>query len=213
MTTIDWTLSPTAIEAESFRRIEAEVDSSAWPLPEWRIVRRLIHTTGDCGLASAVRCLHDPVTAGLTALAAGVPIYCDSSMIAHGLSLERLRRVHPATQPERIRCHVGDPDVAEAARQQGLARSLAAVEKAAPWLDGSIALIGNAPLALAAICRDVAAGRYRPALVVGMPVGFVHVEESKQMLADSGLSAVLVAGRRGGSPLAVATVHAIIESA
>lgn len=208
-----WDLSPDAIEQESFRRIEAEVGPHTFAPTEWRVVRRLIHTTANFDVAKFIHFQGDPVAAGLQAIRAGAPIYCDSQMIRNGLSLRRLQKINPAYRPEHIVCRVDDPIVAEEARRRGQTRALVAVELSRSMLDGAIILIGNAPLALASVARLIATEGLRPALVIGMPVGFVNVEESKDMILRTATPQIVLQGRMGGSPLAVAALHAITESA
>ena len=205
---VRWNLSGEEIERESFRTIEAECDLHIkLPAPEWRVVRRLIHTTADPHIADTVVFRHDAVASGLKALR------CDSKMIRSGLSLARLRRLNPDYGPERLHCHIDDPDVLARAKAEGRTRALCSAEKARPLLDGAIVLIGNAPLALARIARYVLEESARPALVVGMPVGFVNVVESKALLARCAVTQITLEARRGGSALAVATLHAVMESA
>lgn len=208
-----WDLSGEAIEQESFRIIETESSLQAsLPLPEWRVARRLIHTTADLHIADTLTFRHDAITAGLTALRAGRPLYCDSNMIRAGLSVERLKRLHPGYSRDSIHCYISDTDVAERAAREGRTRAICSAEKARPLLDGAIVLIGNAPLALARIARYVLEEGIRPALVIGMPVGFVNVVESKELLALCPIPQIVLEGRRGGSALAVTTLHAVIES-
>jgi precorrin isomerase len=210
---VQWDLSPEAIEAESFRRIEEEAGPHPFGPREWRVVRRMVHTTANFGLIPLAHFAGDPVTAGLRALKAGAPVYCDSQMIRNGLSLARLRKLNPGYDRERIVCRVDDPAVARAAKERGQTRALVAVEESRAMLDGAIVLIGNAPLALASVARLIGEGVIRPALVIGMPVGFVNVVESKEMIMAVPVPQIVLKGRMGGSPLAVATLHAITESA
>ncbi|MEG2005541.1 MAG: precorrin-8X methylmutase, partial [Bilophila sp.] len=178
--TLRWDLSGSAIEQESFRIIAEESSlHTTLPLPEWRIARRLIHTTADLHIADTLTFRHDPIKAGLVALRACCPIYCDSNMIRAGLPVERLQRLHPDYTRESLHCTISDPDVARRAAQEGRTRALCSAEKARPLLEGAIVLIGNAPLALARIARYILEEHVRPALVIGMPVGFVNVVESK----------------------------------
>ena len=182
---IRWNLSGMEIERESFRVIESECDlHKRMPAPEWRVARRLIHTTADM-----------------------------SKMIRAGLSIERLKRLNPGYGPESLHCHISDQDVIDRAKLEGHTRALCSAEKARPMLDGAIVLIGNAPLALARIARYALEEGVRPALVVGMPVGFVNVVESKELLAQCDVPQIVLEGRRGGSALAVTTLHAVMESA
>ena len=211
---IRWDLSGEAIERESFRIIETETDLPArLPLPEWRVALRLIHTTADLRIADTLRFINAPVTSGLAALRNGAPIFCDSKMIRAGLSLDRLRRLNPSYGSEAVHCHISDLDVVERARREGRTRAICGAEKARPMLDGAIVLIGNAPLALARIARFILEEGVRPALVVGMPVGFVNVVESKELLRLCPVPQIVLEGRRGGSALAVTTLHAVMESA
>ncbi len=209
---IDWEMSGAEIERESFLRIEREMgDTPQFSSSERIIARRLIHTTADFSLADNLWFSGEPIRAGLQALQAGAPLYCDSSMIRSGISQARLRQLNPEYGPEDIHCYVADPEVAAKAGKLGIARSLAALDKAREVLDGAIVLIGNAPLALAGIVRMVVEEHIRPRLIIGMPVGFVHVVESKEMLMATDIPHIVITGRRGGSPLAVATLHAIME--
>ena len=170
METIRWNMSPAEIEQESFRRIEAECDlHRTLSAPHWRVARRLIHTTADMHIADTLVFRHDPVAAGLAALRRKAPIFCDSQMLRSGLSLPKLRTLHPGYGPEDLHCYITDPDVVERARTEGHTRALCSAEKARPLLDGGIVLIGNAPLALARIARYILEEGVRPALVVGMP--------------------------------------------
>lgn len=211
---IRWDLNAEEIESESFRTIESECpESSDMPLPVWRVARRLIHTTADTDIARTLAFRHDPISSGLAALREKRPVFCDSNMIRAGLSLDRLRRLNPAYEREDIHCYISDPDIITQARAMHRTRAICAAEKARPLLDGGIILTGNAPLSLARIARYILEENIRPALVIGMPVGFVNVVESKQLLGMCDVPQIVLEGRRGGSALAVTTLHAIIESA
>ena len=209
---IDWDMSGADIEAESFRRIDEEMGPHDYGETEWRIIRRLIHTTADFSIADNVDLRHDPVNAGIEAVRDGAPIYCDSNMLASGISVKVLQQYNQTYSRDSISCLVGDPAVAVEAKRRGVARSLVAIEKAQHVVDGGIVLIGNAPLALAALARMIEKDEVKPRLVIGMPVGFVHVLESKEMLQRTEVPQVVLQGRRGGSPLAVAAFHGIINT-
>lgn len=206
-------MSGEEIEAESFRIIDREAGSHRFSSGQWEVVRRLLHTTADFGLTEHIRFSADAVESAVKALGAGAPIYVDSNMIRSGLSLARLKRVCPEYAPEKILCHVADEDVAELARKNGLPRSLYAVRKATPILNEGIAVFGNAPVALMELNRMIMEDGLKPALVIAMPVGFVHVVESKDELMTLDVPYVALAGRRGGSPLAVSTIHALCSVA
>lgn len=201
------------IEAKSFETIDAESPRAGFSSGQWAVVRRLIHATADFSLADQISFSANGVDAGISALKSGSRIYVDSNMILSGLSLARLRRVRSSYGPDRLMCHVADPDVAQLSRETGLPRSLHAVRKSAEKLHGAIAVFGNAPVALMELNRMIMEDGIVPKLVIGMPVGFVHVVESKQELMSLDIEFIAIKGRRGGSPLAVAAIHALCELA
>lgn len=200
------------IEARSFEIIDS-LAPRPFPPTEWEVIRRMIHTTGDVGIAEDVRFSPDVFDAARVALAKGAPIYADSNMIRAGLSVARLREVSPEYSKEKILCHVADSEIAAEAKTQKLPRSLFAIRKARPWLTGSIVVFGNAPVALLELNRMIVEENVRPALVIAMPVGFVHVVESKEEFMSLGIPYVALIGRRGGSALAVSALHALCSLA
>ena len=211
-----WDLTGPEIEAESFRRIDAEASPeqrARFTAAEWHVARRLVHTTADFGILDFLKFTSGAVESGLAALQRGALIYTDSNMIKSGLSVPKLQKFHPGYTRDSILCPVADPATARLAAERSITRALAAVELHAERLDGAIFLCGNAPLALAGMVKLALERGIRPALAVGMPVGFVNVVESKEYLMETGLEYITLAGRRGGSPLAVATLHGIIENA
>lgn len=211
-----WDLTGPEIEAESFRRIDAEAapeQRARFTSAEWHVARRLVHTTADFGILNLLKFTPGAVESGLAALRRGALIYTDSNMIKSGLSVPKLQKFHPGYTRDAILCPVADPATARLAAERSITRALAAVELHAERLDGAIFLCGNAPLALAGMVKLALERGIRPALAVGMPVGFVNVVESKEYLMETDLEYITLAGRRGGSPLAVATLHGIIENA
>jgi precorrin isomerase len=200
-------LSGPEIERRSFEAIDRDARHSL-PADQWEIVRRMIHTVGDLSLGGLVRFSADAIESGMTALRQGRPIYADSNMIRAGVSLPRLRSANTGYSVEKIFCHVADADVAEQSARTNLPRSLFAIRKARRMLDGGIAVFGNAPVALLELNRMIIEEGIRPALVLAMPVGFVHVIESKDELMALSVPHVAVVGNRGGSTLAVAALHA-----
>ncbi|MEI6315822.1 MAG: precorrin-8X methylmutase [Syntrophus sp. (in: bacteria)] len=206
-------LSGADIEARSFAIIDREAPVHHFSAQEWEVVRRMIHTVGDFGILENVRFSAAAITAAEAALKKGCPLYVDSNMIRNGLSLERLHSACSHYGWEHIHCHIADDDVAREAREQGLPRSLFAVRKAKAILDGGIAVFGNAPVALLELNRFIMEEGLRPALVVAMPVGFVHVIESKEELMSLDVPYITLTGRRGGSPLAVSVIHALCSLA
>ena len=208
-TFLDTPLSGPEIEAKSMEIIDREAPAHPFGPGEWQIVRRMIHTVGDFGIIEAVRFSHDAVEAGVKAIKGCRSIFADSNMIRTGISLARLHSVCGFYRRESVICHVADEDVTRTARRSGLPRSFHAVQKAKPLLEGAIVLIGNAPVALMEISRMIIEEGLRPSLVVALPVGFVHVVESKEELMSLAVPYIATVGRRGGSPLAVSVIHAL----
>jgi precorrin-8X/cobalt-precorrin-8 methylmutase len=206
-------MSGPEIEARSFEIIDSEAPANEFSPDQWQVVRRMIHTVGDFSIMENVRFSDDAIPAAVDALRRGSPIYVDSNMMRSGISLARLKNVCPDYTPDSINCHVADKDVAEQAKETSLPRSLFAVRKAQGVLNGGIAAFGNAPAALLELNRMIIEEGIRPALVIAMPVGFVHVVESKQELMSLGVPYIALDGRRGGSPLAVSVIHALCSVA
>jgi precorrin-8X/cobalt-precorrin-8 methylmutase len=199
---------PTAIEQESFAIIEAEVPE---PRPfqgrEWRIVRRLIHATADFELLSLVRFHPRAITAGLEALSSGALVITDTRMAQEGISARRRTELGFT-----VACAMTDPAVAEAAKSRGCTRAMAAMDLCADMKGPLVLAIGNAPTALLRLLELMRQGALRPALVIGMPVGFVNAAQSKDLLmAQDEVPYIAIQGRKGGSALAAATVNALAE--
>lgn len=205
--------SAQAIESLSFETIECEAPPHGFSYAQWQVVRRMIHTTGDFSIMESVRFSADALSAGIEALTSGQPLYVDSNMIRWGLSVSRLRMAWERYDRSSIHCHVADDDVAKKAQLAGLPRSILAVRKIGSKLEGAIAVFGNAPTALLELNRLIIEEGVRPAVVIAAPVGFVHVEESKEELMELPVPHITLAGRRGGSPIAVSIVHALCSLA
>jgi precorrin-8X/cobalt-precorrin-8 methylmutase len=202
--------APQDIERESMRIIDAEVPE---PRPfagaRWLVVRRMIHTSADFELLDLVRFSPGAVRAGVAALAAGCALFTDTHMARCAIPLRRLAPLGCS-----IACFMDDPEVAVRARSEGITRARAAVDHAAEEMSGAILVVGNAPTALLRILEHVRAGRMAPALVVGMPVGFVNAAESKDLLmAQDRVPFITIAGRKGGSALAGSAVNALADMA
>jgi precorrin-8X/cobalt-precorrin-8 methylmutase len=197
------------IERESFRIIEAEVGEHSFSVEEWPIVRRVIHTTGDFDYARWIRFQAEAIARGTEALRRGAAIVTDTRMIRVGLAPWRL-----SWFDNEVVTPAEDPNTRVWADQLRTTRSVAALRKATPLLEGSLVVVGNAPTALLEIIRLIREEQVRPALVVGVPVGFVQAAESKEELRRlDHQPAITVLGRKGGSPVAVAVVHALLELA
>jgi len=200
-----------AIEHDSFAIIDGEVESHGYSDEQWPIVRRLIHSTGDFEFNGLVDFHPRAVQAGIEAVLRGSGIVTDVEMIGVGLSKKRL--AHFGMQTNHF---IGDDDVIEAAKAEGTTRAVQAMRKAANLglLQGAVVGVGNAPTALLEILRMTWEAEACPALVIGMPVGFVSATESKELLAkESEVPWIITRGRKGGSTLVVAALHALLALA
>ncbi|WP_027187601.1 precorrin-8X methylmutase [Desulfovibrio cuneatus] len=205
MITLDPHNTPQGIEDRSFAIIDAEIDPKPFHGDAWQVARRLVHTSGDTGLVADLWLPDAAVAAGVAAIRAGAPIFTDTEMARAGMPLRRLSPFGCTVQ-----CLLAAPGVAELAVAEGITRSRAGVLCLGKAMEGSIIAIGNAPTALLAMLEAVAENGIMPALVVGMPVGFVNAAESKELLVQQkALHSLVLRGRRGGSPLAAATVNAL----
>jgi precorrin-8X/cobalt-precorrin-8 methylmutase len=195
---------PQEIEAESFRRIDSLVEAHDFSPEVWPVVRRMIHTTGDVDFHKTVLVHPQAITAGVEALRRGCSLATDTRMLLAGISTGRLGRL--GVEPF---CILDEPEVAAAAARQGTTRTAAGLELALPRLAGGIVAIGNAPTALLRLLELLAAGAPRPALVVGLPVGFVNAAESKEALSRQHCPFITALGPKGGSAVAAAAVNAL----
>lgn len=202
-------LPPDAIEARSFALIDAEVpEPRPFSGPAWEVARRLIHTTGDTSLPADLVLPAAAVAAGVAALRAGATVFTDTRMACVGIPARRLAPLGASAV-----CLLDLPGVADKAAAEGITRSRAAMLLAGPRLAGSLVAIGNAPTALLTLLELLDHGLPAPALIIGMPVGFVNAAESKALLEQSPWTALVLRGRRGGSPLAAAAVNALADIA
>jgi precorrin-8X/cobalt-precorrin-8 methylmutase len=194
-----------AIYRESFSIIRREADLSAFQTDLARVVVRMIHACGMTDLPQDVQASTDATLAGVNALLAGAPLFCDATMVANGITRSRLPRNNE------VICTLSDARITELAENLRTTRSAAAVELWREKLAGSVVVIGNAPTALFHLLDILDDGAPRPALIVGIPVGFVGAAESKAALAANpfGIPFLTVRGRRGGSAIAAAAVNAL----
>lgn len=204
---------PADIERTSISIITREMDElGLTPPPETAaVVKRVIHTTADFDYAKNLRFTPGAVQAAVRALQRGAVIVTDTNMALAGISRPGLAKL----DCEAV-CYMADPAVAEAAKQAGTTRAVAAMHRAAREHPGAILAVGNAPTALLTIAEEIEAG-LRPALVIGVPVGFVNVVESKETLfavcEQHGVPAIAAMGRKGGSNVAAAICNALVYSA
>ena len=201
------TMTPDDIETESFRIIDAEAGEHDWPPAEWQIVRRAIHTSADFEYAGSMVLSDGVVEKAIVALKSGAGIVTDTNMALSGISKARLSPFGC-----RVTCYVADPDVAALAAKEGITRSIAAMRKAVSDPANRIFVIGNAPTALFELLRLSKTGEAAPALIIGLPVGFVGAEESKNALGTDRhcIPFITNIGRKGGSNVAAAVVNALV---
>jgi precorrin-8X/cobalt-precorrin-8 methylmutase len=195
-----------SIEDDSFAVIDREAGAHGFSPAEWSVVRRIIHATADFELKELVRFHADAIRTGIAALRRGCPVVVDVKMIAAGLNEDRL-----AAYGCTVWSFISDDDVIATARARNTTRAIEAMRKAhgRGLLDGAIVAIGNAPTALLELARLVAGGA-APALVIAVPVGFVSAAESKEVALALPVPVIAVRGRKGGSPIAVAALHALL---
>ena len=204
---------PADIERTSLKMIAAELaELGLTPPPETEaVVRRVIHTTADFDYAKNLRFTPGAVQKAVEALHKGAFLVTDTNMALAGISRPGLAKLGCEAV-----CYMADPAVAEAAKQAGTTRAVAAMHRAAREHPGAILAVGNAPTALLTIAEEIEAG-LRPALVIGVPVGFVNVVESKETLfaicEQHGVPAIAAMGRKGGSNVAAAICNALVYSA
>ena len=196
-----------SIEDGSFAVIDAEAGPHDFPPAEWQVVRRVIHATGDFEYKSLMRFHPDALASGVRALRAGCPVLVDVKMIAAGLNEGRL-----ASYGCVVHSYISDEDVIATAKERNSTRAIESMRKAhrLGTLDGAVVAIGNAPTALLELVRLVHAEGARPALVIGVPVGFISAAESKEAAATLATPYIVACGRKGGSPIAVAIIHALL---
>ena len=200
-------MRPQEIETKSMEIIEEELGerAAAWPPEELRVVKRCIHTSADFDYGENLVFSTGAVEIALEALRNGVTIVTDTSMAAAGIN----KRSAAALGVE-VRCFIADPDVAAEAKRRGITRSAVCMERAAALGRPVIAAVGNAPTALMRIKELAEEGRFRPELVIGVPVGFVNVVEAKEMILGTDIPHIVARGRKGGSNIAAAIVNALL---
>ncbi len=204
-----YALAPDAIETLSRERLAAHLHLPPDLTPEQaEIVARIAYATGDPTITPAVRVHPRAVAAGTDALRAGRPIVVDVKMVRAGID-----RRYAGPLGCRVRCAIDDPLVAARAEAEGVPRAVAAMRRLAPEMDGAVVVIGNAPTALLAVLDLVDAGAVRPAVIIGMPVGFVAAVEAKAELMARPVPWITVEGTRGGTPAAVAAVNTLLRRA
>ena len=197
-----------SIEDESMEIIEHEVGSHPYNDMEWPIVRRVIHATADFDFAGKNKMIFhkDAITSGISALKNNCNIIVDVNGVIGGLNKQ-----NPKDFGNNIICNISDSGLAERAKQENKTRAQMSMRVAALEMDGGIVVIGNAPTALLEVIKMIREGITKPALVIGIPVGFVSAAESKEELQTINVPFITNTGRKGGSSCAASIVNALFK--
>ena len=198
-------LNPADIETRSFEIITEELGHLNLSPELAPIVKRVVHTTADFDYARITEVQSGAVSSAVAALVAGCKIYSDTRMIIAGVSKPMLKKLNCE-----LYTYVDDAEVAAQSKEKGLTRSILGIEKAVEDPDTKIFVIGNAPTALVRLGELIQEGKVRPALVIGVPVGFVGASESKEFIKKTGVPYIVTNGRKGGSTVAVAILNALL---
>ena len=198
-------MTPREIEQRSMATIEKELNGRTWPEPEFSIIKRCIHTSADFDYADNLTFSENAAKIGIEAIRNGADIVTDTKMAAAGINKMRL-----GDYGGQVHCYISDPDVIDEAKSKGSTRATISMQKGARLGKPTIFVIGNAPTALYEVHRMIAEEGLRPALVIGVPVGFVNVVESKEIIMKDDVPYIVAKGRKGGSNIAAAIVNAMI---
>lgn len=197
-------MQPQEIEKQSFSIIDKEAGAHGFTPDEWKIVRRIIHTTADFEYMQMVRFHPKAIDAGVRAIQNGCTIVTDTNMIKAGI-----RKYSLAPFACKVSCLMADPEVGREAGVRGITRAHVAVEKAVPMMENGIYVVGNAPTALLRLLALIEQKEARPALIVGFPVGFVNAAESKDALMNTDIPHISNKSRKGGSTVAASVINAL----
>jgi len=196
------------IEDESMQIIDDEVGPHQYDKFEWPIVRRVIHATADFDFAGKNKIIFhkDAVMNGINALKEGCSIIVDVNGVIGGMNKQ-----NPKDFGNKVICNISDPDIAEQAKKENKTRSQMSMRAAASEINGGVVAIGNAPTALLEVIQMISEGITKPALVIGIPVGFVAAAESKEELQMIDVPFITNTGRKGGSSCAASIVNALFK--
>lgn len=198
-------MKPAEIEKRSFEIITQELGDRQFPEEIAPVVKRVIHTTADFDYADNLMFSPHAVRQALQAIQDGAHIVTDTNMAKSGINKKILAKFGGE-----VHCFVAEPDVAAEAKQRGVTRSTVSMERAAKLHVPLIFAIGNAPTALIQLEKMIAAGQLHPELIVGVPVGFVNVVESKERIIQAGVPYIVARGRKGGSNVAASIINALL---
>ena len=197
---------PMDIEKRSFEIITEELGEKTFDYKTGNVIKRVIHTTGDFEYADLIEIHSDAIDVGIEVLKRGCNIYADTQMVMAGINKRRLKELGGE-----VINFVHDEDVINESKERGITRSMVSIEKASRDEKIKIYAIGNAPTALFKL-KDLIENEKikRPDLIIGVPVGFVGAEESKEIIKKLGIPYIVVKGRKGGSPVAAAIINALL---
>jgi len=196
---------PEAIEEESMRIIESEMGPHNFSPLELKVVKRVIHTTADFEYKDLIVFHNNPLEKGLAAIQAGMQVYADTRMVEAGINKRELARWNSG-----VITAIQDEVIAEEAKERGITRSMVAMERISADPTVGIYAIGNAPTALFVLIDRIQRGLAAPQLVIGAPIGFVGAAESKEALLKVDVPAIVIRGRKGGSPVAATILNAML---
>ena len=199
-------IKPMDIEKRSFEIITELLGDTKLDPENELVIKRVIHTSADFDYVQNLVFSEHAVQKGIEALRGGCDIVTDTQMARSGINKTILSKLGGE-----VHCFMSDPDVAEEAKARGITRAIVSMERAAALPKPCIFAIGNAPTALVSLHEQILAGKLNPALIIGVPVGFVNVVESKEEIIESALAPYIVArGRKGGSNVAAAICNAML---
>ena len=198
-----------SIEDASMQMIEAEIGTHEFNEKEWPIVRRIIHSTADFDFAKKNKIIFqkNAIDSGMNALKQGCDIVVDVNGVTGGLNKQNLKDFK-----NNVVCNISSPEIMEIAKKEGKTRSQISMREAKSEINGGVVAIGNAPTALLEVIKMIEEGVVKPALVIGVPVGFICAAESKEELAKLGeIPFITNVGRKGGSSSASAIINALFK--
>lgn len=198
-------IRPMDIEKRSFEIITELLGDKVLEPQNEPVIKRVIHATADFDYADSLVFSENAVARGLSALKGGCDIVTDTQMAKAGINKTILGKLGGT-----VHCFMSDADVAEEARQRGITRAIVSMERAAKLQKSCIFAIGNSPTALIALHGMIEEGILAPELIIGVPVGFVNVVESKELIISSGIPCIVSRGRKGGSNVAAAICNALL---
>ena len=198
-------IKPMDIEKRSFEIITELLGDTRLDPENELVIKRVIHTTADFDYVQNLVFSDQAVRKGIEALRDGCDVVTDTQMAKSGINKTILGKLGG-----QVHCFMSDPDVAAEAKERGITRAIVSMERAAKLEKPCIFAIGNAPTALISLHEQMEAGTLNPALIIGVPVGFVNVVESKELIIESGVPHIVARGRKGGSNVAAAICNAML---